>query len=215
MTSAVDLYWLPLGAGGHFVRFNGVVYEALAARLRHRAPRDLYHSALEVRLDEQRFVIEMAPIFDAPPEERGVVASGAVGARWAGRLRLFQYGVRRWRDGEIPDIAEAVDSPRRLTSDAACAQRVLDLVPLVPTPVWGRDELDTGDMWNSNSVISWLLVRSGIDVDAIAPPAGGRAPGWDAGLVVAARTTPVRSDRARPASAPPRRSRGRTRARAR
>ena len=25
---AVDLYWLPLGAGGHFVRFNGRVYEA-------------------------------------------------------------------------------------------------------------------------------------------------------------------------------------------
>ena len=27
----VDLYWLPLGAGGHFVRLNGRVYERLAA----------------------------------------------------------------------------------------------------------------------------------------------------------------------------------------
>ena len=33
MTSApaVDLYWLPLGAGGHSVRLNGIVYEAVAA----------------------------------------------------------------------------------------------------------------------------------------------------------------------------------------
>jgi hypothetical protein len=41
----VDLYWLPLGAGGHFVRLNGRIYEALAARLQGRQPRDRYHSA--------------------------------------------------------------------------------------------------------------------------------------------------------------------------
>jgi hypothetical protein len=58
----------------------------------------------------------------------------------------------------------------------------------VPTAVWGRDELDTGDMWNSNSLISWLIASSGIDTDAIRPPAGGRAPGWQAGLVIATRT---------------------------
>ena len=27
-------------------------------------------------------------------------------------------------------------------------------------------------MWNSNSLISWLIVRSGLDIDAIHPPAG-------------------------------------------
>ena len=42
-------------------------------------------------------------------------------------------------------------------------------------------------MWNSNSVVSWLIVRSGLDVDAIELPPGGRAPGWDAGIVVARR----------------------------
>ena len=31
--AGVDLYWLPLGAGGHSVRLNGRVYEAVAARL--------------------------------------------------------------------------------------------------------------------------------------------------------------------------------------
>ena len=41
--SGVDLYWLPLGAGGRSVRLNGRVFEAVAARLERRPPRDLYH----------------------------------------------------------------------------------------------------------------------------------------------------------------------------
>jgi len=53
--------------------------------------------------------------------------------------------------------------------------------------VWGRDELDAGEMWNSNSVIAWLLARSGVETDRIRPPRGGRAPGWNAGLAVAVR----------------------------
>jgi hypothetical protein len=57
----------------------------------------------------------------------------------------------------------------------------------VPTPVWGRDELRTGEMWNSNSLISWLITRSGLDVDAIRLPRAGRAPGWHAGIVMARR----------------------------
>jgi hypothetical protein len=42
-------------------------------------------------------------------------------------------------------------------------------------------------MWNSNSLISWLLARSGHDTDTVGPPLHGRAPGWSAGLVAAAR----------------------------
>lgn len=185
--AAVDLYWLPLGAGGHFVRLNGRVFEAAAARAARRPACDLYHSALEVRVAAARFVIEQAPIRDARGEQRGVVAEGPVGTRWAARFRIFRYEIRRWRDGQIPDIDEAVGSPRRLTDERACAQRVLDLVPQVPTPVWGRDELKTGDMWNSNSVTAWLIARSGMDTDPIQPPTAGRAPGWQAGLVVARR----------------------------
>jgi hypothetical protein len=185
--AAVDLYWLPLGAGGQFVRFNGRVFEAIAARLVHRSTCDLYHSALEVRIPDARFVIEQAPVRDRWGDRRGVVAEGAVGSRRAGRLRLFRYEVRRWREGAIPDAGEAVESPRRLTRDQDRARRLLELAPLVPTPVWGRDDLQTGEMWNSNSVISWLLARSGIDVESIPPPQGGRAPGWRAGIVVARR----------------------------
>jgi hypothetical protein len=184
---SVDLYWLPLGAGGHSVRFNGRVFEAATALAGHRPPCDLYHSALEVRVGTARFVIEMAPVRDAHGEQRGVVSEGPVGTRIAGRLRIFRYEIHRWRDGEIPDAGEAVESPRRLTDDPARAQRVLDLVPQVPTPVWGRDELEAGDMWNSNSVVAWLLARSGMETESIHPPAKGRAPGWQAGLVVARR----------------------------
>ena len=185
--AAVDLYWLPLGAGGRSVRINGRVFEFFSARVQRRDPCDLYHSALEVQLGPSSYVIEMAPVWNERSKDRGVVAEGAVGHRKAGRFRLFRYEVRRWRDGRIPDVGEAVDSPRRLTSDPACVRRILDLVPQVPTAVWGRDDLRTGDMWNSNSLISWLIVRSGIETTSIAPPAGGRAPGWQAGLVLAAR----------------------------
>ena len=48
--SAVNLYWLPLGAGGHCVRLNGRLYEAAAAPLLVDpwAARDAY---IEVLLD--------------------------------------------------------------------------------------------------------------------------------------------------------------------
>jgi hypothetical protein len=183
----IDLYWLPLGAGGHSVRLNGRIFEAVAARLEGRDRRDLYHSALEVCLPEGRFVIEQAPVRDGDGAGRGVVAAGAIGTRGAGRYRLFRYEVRRWRNGVIPDVAEAVESPVRLIQNLQCARRMLALVPQVPTPVWGRDELRAGEMWNSNSVTSWLIARSGLDVESIRPPLGGRAPGWRAGVVVARR----------------------------
>jgi hypothetical protein len=185
--ATVDLYWLPLGAGGHFVRLNGRVYEALVARMQRRPARDLYHSALQVEVPEGRFVIEQTPVPDLSGERRGVVASGAVGSRWAGRFRIFRYEIRLWLGGRIPDVAEAVDSPRRLCDDEDCAWRLLESVPRVPTPVWGRDELGTGEMWNSNSVIAWVIARSGVDAELIQPPERGRAPGWRAGLVVARR----------------------------
>lgn len=186
----VDLYWLPLGAGGHSVRVNGRVFEAVAARLEGRPALDLYHSALEVLAPTGRFVIEQTPVPDRFPARRGVVAGGPVGTRWAGRLRIFRYEVRRWRDGAIPDVAEAVASPRRLTEDPGLAQRLLDLAPAPPAPVWGRDELGTGEMWNSNSVVAWLIARSGLYDGSIGPPENGRAPGWRAGLVAAGALAP-------------------------
>ena len=184
--AVVELHWIPLGAGQRVVRVSGRTFERLSALFHRRRPCDLYHSALEVIVPEARFVIEMAPIVDRDGERRGVVAEGPVGMKWAGRFRLFRYEIRRWREGVIPDLGEAV-ATTSVSVDLVDAQRLLDLVPSVPTPVWGRDELDTGEMWNSNSVTSWLLARANFDIAQLRPPAGGRAPGWAAGLVRAAR----------------------------
>jgi hypothetical protein len=186
-SAAVDLYWIPLGAGQHVVRLSGKLFEAMSARIQGRRPCDLYHSALVIFAAEGRFVIEQTPVPDAHGERRGAVLEGAVGSRLAGRFRLFRYEVRRWRDGVIPDIAEAVASPVRVTENADRASQVLNLVPSVPALVWGRDESHTGDMWNSNSVISWLLASACLDPQRIQPPPGGRAPGWRAGLEIATR----------------------------
>lgn len=182
MSAAVDLSWIPLGAGGHVVAFNGRVYEAITARLAHRTRAPLFHAALEVSAEGARTAIEMAPAWSDRTVDHGAVATGPVGLRWMGRSRWFRYEVRRWTGGVIPDIAYAVDSPVRLSDDPAFARRILDLVPQVPTPVWGRDELGLGEMWNSNSVIAWLITQAGIDAAGLVPPRGGRAPGWAAGL---------------------------------
>lgn len=184
----VDLYWIPLGAGGNFVRLNGKVYETIVAWFQRRKPLDLYHSALQVYVPEGRFVIEQAPIPDGLGRGRGVVGEGPVGARWAGRFRIFRYEVRRWPNGEIPDLYDAVDSPLHLTNDVDVARRVLELVGHVPLLVWGRDELKAGEMWDSNSIVAWTIASSGLDAESIKPPPGGRAPGWHAGLVAAGRS---------------------------
>jgi hypothetical protein len=185
--AGVDLYWIPLGAGDHIVRVSGRLYEALRGLLEHRPRLDLYHSALQITLPDDRFVIESAPIPNVRDNERGVVAEGPVGMRWLGRFRLFRYEIRSWRGGSIPDLPYAVSSPVRVATDVERARRIIELAPHVPTAVWGRDELRTGDMWNSNSLISWLLSGADIETDGLRPPAGGRAPGWDAGLIVAGR----------------------------
>ena len=177
------------------MRISGRIYEALSALIQRRPRRDLYHSALVATTTDGRFVIEMAPIPDLRGrEDRGVVAEGPVGTRWARRCRVLRYEVRRWCEGVIPDISYAVASPVCVTDDAAVTRHVLDLVPLVPTMVWGRDELGVRDMWNSNSVIAWVLTRAGLGTIADGPPRSGRAPGWHAGVVAAQLFRPATRD---------------------
>jgi hypothetical protein len=183
----VDLYWLPVGAGGHVVRLNGRLYERLAARREHRPPLDLYHSGLMVSVDDVTYAVEMGPVWNVSDPHRGVLCEGPVASERLGRFRAFRYEVRCWPGGRIPDLAEAVASPVRTTDDPAQVAAVLDVLTEVPPLTWGRDELHAGEMWNSNSVVSWALARSGHDTAALRPPAGGRAPGWDAGLHLAGR----------------------------
>ncbi|MCW2834538.1 MAG: hypothetical protein JWN68_2491 [Nocardioides sp.] len=193
--ASVDLFWLPLGAGeaSRLVRWSGIAFEAIVARREGRRRCDLYHSALETHLDGVRHVIEMTPVWGDEADVRGVVCEGPVGIRRLERFRLFRYEVRCWAGGMIPDVADAVDSPARLSADRVRAQRVLDLVHSFPTATWGRDEQEAGEMWNSNSLTAWLLASSGHDLGTVQPPPNGRAPGWDAGRGLAARTQPQSS----------------------
>lgn len=187
-SSRIELYWLPLGAGGHSVRLNGIVYEAVVSLVRRRERHDLFHAGLIVEFDGVRHTVEMTPVPAGDPNARGVIASGPVGSRLLRGLRLFRYEIRCWPGGTIPDIEFAVESPVVVSTEPALAQGVIEALNTVPTPTWGRDELRGGEMWNSNSVIAWSLEWAGIDTQAIPFPAGGRAPGWEAGRTIARRT---------------------------
>jgi hypothetical protein len=160
--ASIELYWLPLGAGGWFVRLNGRIWEAIHGRRGRRRPLDRYHTALVVRVPEGRYVVENCwPIPDADGPARGVLVEGPVASRRLGRWRVFRYEVRCWPDGVIADADEAVASPQPLSDDPLVARRLLDLVRSLPNPVWGRDELGTGEMWDSNSVIAIFEGRPG------------------------------------------------------
>ena len=193
--ATVSLHWLPLGAGGKVVRFCGRFWERIQARLEHRPAAPLFHSALEVVASGGNSVIEIAPALNSLPVEHGVVGTGSVGAAWAGRFRAFRYELRCWEGGEIPDLQYESGLPLRLSESKETAERLIGLTGAVPMLVWGRDELRLGEMWNSNSVIAWLLAAAGIDLDGIRPPEGGRAPGWSAGIEAFRRSPPSPTDR--------------------
>ena len=188
----IDLYWIPLGIGGSgFVRTLGRLYESTKARRDNRPPLAIYHTALRVRTPEGIYAVEMVlPSRGGDYGSRGVVLQGAVASAWLAAWRIFRYEVRRWRNGILLDDEPTVVGPQRLTDDPDQASRLLESMDFVPQLVWGRDQLETGEMWNSNSVISWLLVKAGLPIEAIQPPPGARAPGWDTGIVVATRGLP-------------------------
>lgn len=181
-----ELWWLPVGAGGHVVVHTSRWWELVRARREHRHPRPLFHAALEVIADAHRTVIEMTPAWGQPADASGVVREGPVGLRPLGRWRLFRYEVRAWPDGAIPDRAYAVDSPTAIPLTPAARDALFASLAEVPPLTWGRPVVPGGDMWNSNAVISWLLTRAGVDATRLSPPRGGSAPGWSAGIALGA-----------------------------
>ncbi|MFE4466763.1 hypothetical protein ACFRCR_16785 [Oerskovia sp. NPDC056781] len=180
----VVLLWLPVGAGGNVVKHTSAWWERACAVVERRPPATLFHAALELRVDDVPYVIEMAPAWAGSSGERGVVATGPVGARWLGRSRWFRYEVRCWAHGVIPDRAFARSAPVVVTVDTTAVARVLATVSDVAPSTWGRRATGTSEMWNSNSLVSWVLARSGLPTSHLTPP-GGRVPGWKAGLEVA------------------------------
>ena len=179
----MTLLWIPLGAGGAaIVRVSGRAYERVRAAVERRRTVPLFHTALVVEADGDRHIVENAwPSPDDDGPARGVVVVGPVFFAPLDRFRPFRYEVRRWRDGVIADAHLAVASV--VVSEAApVARRTLSAVEEVPAFTWGRDPLRVGEMWNSNSVIAFVLASAGLPAGELRPPAGGRAPGWTTGL---------------------------------
>ena len=184
-SDGVYLLWIPLGAAASVpvAHWSGRAYEAISARRERRRQQELVHAALEVAAGGHQFVVEMTPAWGSTHTSAGSVASGPVAFRFLGRSKFFRYEVHCWRDGVIPDRDHAVGDPRCVSSDPDVAGRILDLAAQCPTARWGRDDFGAGDMWNSNSLVAWLLSRAGIPMADIHPPQNGTAPGWRAGLV--------------------------------
>lgn len=178
----VLLCWIPLGADGpRVVRASGRAYEAVAAFRDRRLRRALVHAALLVRpAAGPEVAVEVTPVWGQPAVDRGVVATGPVGARVLGRSPLFRYEVRCWPGGAVPDLAWAV-ARWRVSADPRVAERLLAAAPGVPARTWGGRARGDRDMWTSNSVVAWLLAAAGLDPATLGPPPGCRAPGWHAG----------------------------------
>jgi hypothetical protein len=128
--ASVDLFWLPLGAGGHVVRWCGRLYEEGSARRHHRAAADLYHCALMICLDGVAYAVEMGPVWNVEDTDRGVVAEGPVGSRWLGRFRAFRYEMRCWpgvsfRTSPKPSTARCAPRTNRrgLQPCSTCSER--------------------------------------------------------------------------------------------
>lgn len=115
-STPTGFHWVPAHAA-QCGRGRGRLYEAMVATLHHRPRFDLHHSVLIVRWNGHAFAIEMAPVWAVHASDRGVTAEGPVGMPSWGRARVFRYEIRCWPDGTLPDVAAAVDSPRRVSTD--------------------------------------------------------------------------------------------------
>lgn len=180
MDAVVRVRWAAVGAGGHVARRTSAWWERVDAAREGRAPQRLVHAVLEVEVDGAVRSVDMAPTWGRSAGTRHVVLTGPVGSRLLGWCPLFRYELR---------VVDATAPPAHVLHESDVIRLppdVLDGLADVPALTWGRDEAGAGEMWTSNSVVSWLLERHG--VTSVEPPAGHRAPGWDAGRRVARRT---------------------------
>ncbi|MFS0699535.1 hypothetical protein AB6N24_06130 [Cellulomonas sp. 179-A 4D5 NHS] len=143
-----------------------------------REPQLLVHAVLEVMTGKVVRTVDMSPIWGKVAERRDVVvAVGPVGSRSLKWCPLFRYEVR------VVHGVGGLSAPVHVSDRFLLPGCVLDDLAEVPAYTWGRDDAGTGEMWTSNSVVAWLLERSG--VSTLEPPAGHRAPGWEAGVLMA------------------------------
>ena len=69
--ATIGLLWIPVGAGGYLVGHTSRWWERVHAMLARRKPQLLLHAALEIVVDNDRYVIEMAPQWSGPRVNRG------------------------------------------------------------------------------------------------------------------------------------------------
>lgn len=192
---AVEVVWVPVGAGERVsvVAVSGWLFERAVAALARRRPRRLVHAALVVHLPpppgpdvsaRATWTVEMVPAWAGPPGT-AVAVSGPVGIKVLGRSRWFRYEVRVRPGVAIPDVAYAV-ARTELDEGDERAGLLLACTSDVPELTWGRP-VGTAGMWNSNSVVAWLL--------RVGPRPEGRAA---AGRVACARVGGRAGGRCRP-----------------
>jgi hypothetical protein len=162
-------------------------WERLRALKAGRSPRELLHVALEVQLDSStKFVIELVPAGFGPARtSTGVVGNGPILSRALGWMRMFQYEIRRWKNGVVEAKDKSTRPPSTYVITRDQALQIIDGASRAPRHPWGQDVLGNGDMWNSNSLVSFVLVSAGMDPAAIEPPASADWPGWDTGVALA------------------------------
>lgn len=172
------VWWSAVGDGAPVARHASAWWERAVAAREHRAPETLVHAMLEVVVDGDAWVVEMAPTWGrGAAAPRRVVVVGPVGSALLAWCPVFRYEVRVAPGVADRGAAVAVGDELRTTGD------LLGGLAHVPLRTWGRDEARDGDMWTSNSVVAWLLVRAGLEPPG--PPPGYRAPGWAAGVAAA------------------------------
>ena len=141
---------------------------------------DLYHSALEVRPRPRSTGSSRWRRSGARRSlEQGVVAHSPVGPQVARPVAAgSRYEVGAGVGGSMPDVAEAVDSPRGCaTRPRARASGSSSVARALPHRHLGAGRQRTGDM-GTRTRSRRGLVRSGTTVPG-QPPAGGPAPGGD------------------------------------
>ena len=177
---------MPVGAGTpRLQRASLRLWEAFEAARARRTRTVLYHSALKLHTEGRTRTLELMPAFidsASPP-----LLTGPVGAGLAGPPRPLPHQRVCTHRGGAPPRRWGGERAQGLAHDESVARAIIALAPAVPPYTWGRRVRGTSEMWTSDSVISWLLLRAGVDLAAMHIPAGGRAPGWEAGLEVASR----------------------------
>ena len=181
-TSAVTLWWFPVGIEHRLSAITSRLWERRVARGEGRMPVPLHHAALEVHDGEMRRVIEMAPAWGEGSRGRGIVLTGPVHG-------LGRWGVRyevRCAEGAMDVSRAGVASGREsLPLDGSAVRHLEERITTTPPMPWGSRPPGCVEMWNSNAFVAWLLSPFLPDVAALRPPPPGRAPGWNTGLVLA------------------------------